>query len=210
MQNCGEQRGPVIVIADDHPIMRTALRAALADLAPAPTFLEAGDINGVLGQLKGRHDVDLLLLDLHMPGVGNVEGVRALRARAPDTPMVVVSGEEGPGVAGRLLAIGVSGFIPKSEAPSTIVGAVRLILAGGVYAPWRLINRRDAAGDAPALTGRQLEVVRLLAKGQSNKEIARALGITEGTVKVHLLSVFRVLGVRNRTEAVLSAQNFLD
>jgi DNA-binding NarL/FixJ family response regulator len=210
MQNGGELRGPVIVIADDHPIMRTALRAALADLVPAPTFLEAGDVNDVLGQLEGRHDVDLLLLDLHMPGVGNVEGVRELRARAPDTPMAVVSGEEAPGVAARLLAIGVSGFIPKSEAPSTIVGAVRLILAGGVYAPWRLINGRDAACGVPALTGRQLEVVRLLAKGQSNKEIARALGITEGTVKVHLLSVFRVLGVRNRTEAVLSAQNFLD
>lgn len=200
---------PVIVIADDHPIMRAALRSALALLEPEPAFLEAGDADGVLALVNGRDDVDLVLLDLQMPGVGNVEGVRRLRERAPGTPMAVVSGSEEPGVAAALIGMGVAGFIPKSDAPQTIVSAVRLILSGGVYAPQRLMAERKVEPDVPPLTDRQFDVVRLLALGQSNKEIARALGITEGTVKVHLLAVFRVLGVRNRTQAVLSAQRFL-
>jgi DNA-binding NarL/FixJ family response regulator len=189
--------------------MRAALRSALALLEPEPAFLEAGDADGVLALVNGRDDVDLVLLDLQMPGVGNVEGVRRLRERAPGTPMAVVSGSEEPGVAAALIGMGVAGFIPKSDAPQTIVSAVRLILSGGVYAPQRLMAERKVEPEVPPLTDRQLEVVRLLALGQSNKEIARALGITEGTVKVHLLSVFRVLGVRNRTQAVLSAQRFL-
>ena len=189
--------------------MRAALRSALSALEPEPRFLEAGDAEGVLAQIEGRDDVDLVLLDLQMPGVGDVGGVARLRARVPGTPMAVVSGTEEPGVAAALIGMGVAGFIPKSDAPQTIVSAVRLILSGGVYAPQRLMGERDAPPAMPALTDRQIEVVRLLALGQSNKEIARALGIAEGTVKVHLLSVFRALGVRNRTQAVLRAQGFL-
>ena len=199
----------MVVIADDHPIMRTALRSALAGLEPEPVFLEAGDAEGALALIEDRGDVDLVLLDLQMPGVGGIDGVRRMRERAPGTPFAVVSGSEEPGIAAALIALGVAGFIPKSDAPQTIVSAVRLILSGGVYAPQRLMDRRRIEPGMPALTDRQLDVVRLLARGQSNKEIARALGITEGTVKVHLLSVFRVLGVRNRTQAVLSAQRFL-
>jgi DNA-binding NarL/FixJ family response regulator len=200
---------PVVVIADDHPLMRAALRSALAALDPEPVFLEAGDADGVMALVVSRDDIDLVLLDLRMPGVGSVAGVRQLRERTPGTPIAVISGAEEPGVAAALIGMGVAGFIPKSDAPQTIVDAVRLILSGGVYAPPQLLAERGAGQDVPSLTERQLEVVRLLARGQSNKEIARALGITEGTVKVHLLSVFRVLGVRNRTQAVLSAQRFL-
>jgi DNA-binding NarL/FixJ family response regulator len=129
----------------------------------------------------------------------------------PSVPLVVVSADESPGTVGALVAIGVSGFIPKSEPAHVIREAVRLILAGGTYVPLRYLGA-TLPGAPPAhagLTERQIEVLRLLARGQPNKEIARALGITEGTVKVHLLSVFRVLGVRNRTEAVLAAQRFL-
>jgi len=200
---------PVVLIADDHPIMRSALRTALATLDPEPVFLEVGDAAGVLEMLERGDSVDLVLLDLHMPGVGNVDGVRRLRERAPGTPMAVVSGSEESGIAAALIGMGIAGFIPKSDAPQNIVSAVRLILSGGVYAPQRLMAQPRVGPDASSLTERQLEVVRLLARGQSNKEIARALGITEGTVKVHLLSVFRALGVRNRTQAVLSAQRFL-
>jgi DNA-binding NarL/FixJ family response regulator len=206
-------RGPSILIADDHPIMRSALRAALAELSPAPRFLEAGDAAAVVALVGEHPDLDLVLLDLHMPGVGTVGGVRALRERIPEIPVAVVSGEDEPGVAAELLRIGVAGYIPKTDAPVIIVSAVRLMLAGGVYAPTRLLRAAPPTAPGPAngsgLTDRQLEVIRLLAKGQSNKEIARELGITEGTVKVHLLSVFRVLGVRNRTAAVVTAQRYL-
>jgi DNA-binding NarL/FixJ family response regulator len=205
-----EAPAPVIVVADDHPIVRSALCTALATLVPVPVFLEAGDAEGVVTQARGPREIDLVLLDLQMPGVLTVDGVRRLIGRIPGTPLAVVSGSEEPGVAAALIAMGVAGFIPKSDAPQTIVSAVRLILSGGVYAPRRLMGERSAAADAPVLTDRQRDVVRLLALGQSNKEIARALGITEGTVKVHLLSVFRALGVRNRTQAVLSAKRFLD
>lgn len=214
MHDVAQDAGPLIVIADDHPLMRAALRSVLGALAPAPSFLEAGDAASALAVVASRHDIDLMLIDLHLPGIGGVDGVKALREHAPDLPIVVVSGDEKPGIAAPLLALGVAGYIPKTDAPAVIVGAVQLVLAGGIYVPPRLLNGSNAAagsGEAglQGLTQRQRTVLRLLARGQSNKEIARELGISEGTVKVHLLSVFRVLNVRNRTEAVLSVQRFL-
>ena len=197
---------PVLVIADDHPIMRAALRSALALLEPEPAFLEAGDADGVLALVDGRDDVDLVLLDLQMPGVGNLEGVRRLRERAPGTPMAVVSGSEEPGVAAALIGMGVAGFIPKSDAQQTIVSAVRLILSGGVYAPQRLMAERKVEPEVPPLTDRQLEVVRLLALGQSNKEIARDHDLQEVTVKLHVKTLSRKLAAKNRTHAAMIAK----
>ena len=196
---------PVLVIADDHPIMRAALRSALAVLEPEPAFLEAGDADGVLALVNGRDDVDLVLLDLQMPGVGNVEGVRRLREGAPGTPIAVVSGSEEPGVAAALIGMGVAGFIPKSDAPQTIVSAVRLILSGGVYAPQRLMAQRKVVPDVPALTDRQLDVVRLLALGQSNKEIAKNLFIAEKTVKVHRGRVMEKMKAQSVPDLVRAA-----
>jgi DNA-binding NarL/FixJ family response regulator len=126
----------------------------------------------------------------------------------------VVSADDDPAAVRAMLALGVSGFIPKTEPPAVIASAVRLILAGGVYVPPRLMTGGAPPANvngAPAsgLTGRQTDVVRLLARGLSNKAIARELGVSEGTVKVHLLAVFRALDVRNRTAAVLAAQRFL-
>jgi DNA-binding NarL/FixJ family response regulator len=140
--------------------------------------------------------------------------VRAVREFAPHVPLAVISAEEDPATIRALLALGVSGYIPKTDSPAVIASAVRLILAGGVYVPPRLVANGGSvvtANGAPAsgLTTRQTDVVRLLARGLSNKAIARELGVSEGTVKVHLLAVFRVLDVRNRTSAVLEAQRFL-
>jgi DNA-binding NarL/FixJ family response regulator len=204
---------PLIAIADDHPIMRAALRAALGALGPATRFVEASDVPGTLALAAQRPDIDLLLMDLNMPGARGLDAVRAVRECAPLLPLAVVSAEQQPGTADALLALGVAGFIPKSDPADVIVGAVRLILAGGVYVPPHLLGDRGAneaaSGIPPGLTARQLEVLRLLAMGKPNKAIARELGVTEGTVKVHLLAVFRALAVRNRTSAVLAAQRFL-
>jgi DNA-binding NarL/FixJ family response regulator len=213
-----EPKGPLIAIADDHPLMRAALVQALRDVEPGVHFVEAVDYPGTLALLAAAADIDLLLMDVHMPGADGVEAVRGARAAAPHVPLAVVSADDDPELVRTLLPLGVAGFIPKTESSAVIASAVRLILAGGVYVPPRLLADRavaipsptpNGAPALPALTERQMEVVRLLARGLSNKAIARELGVTEGTVKVHLLAVFRALDVRNRTAAVLQAQRFL-
>jgi DNA-binding NarL/FixJ family response regulator len=207
------QNPVLIAIADDHPIVRAALRTALQALGAGARFVEASDVPGTLALVAGQPDIDLLLMDLNMPGASGVDGVRAVRECAPLVPLAVVSAEQQPGLAAELLALGIAGFIPKSDPSEVIVSAVRLILAGGVYVPPQLLGGRPEASSAtglpPGLTARQLDVLRLLALGKPNKVIARELGVTEGTVKVHLLAVFRALDVRNRTAAVLAAQRFL-
>lgn len=207
--------GPLIAIADDHPIMRAALRSALQSLGRGTRFVEASDFATTLALIAERPDIDLLLVDLNMPGARGLDVARAVRSAAPLVPVAVVSAEAQPGFASALLALGVSGFIPKSDPAEVIVGAVRLVLAGGVYFPPRLMQESGTPAKAasradPGLTARQLDVLRLLAQGKSNKVIARELGVTEGTVKVHLLAVFRTLAVQNRTAAVLAAQRFLE
>ena len=207
------QAGVLIAIADDHPIVRAALRTALQALGPDTRFVEACDVQSTLVLLAERPDVDLLLMDLNMPGASGLDAVRTVRERAPLVPLAVISAEQHPGTAAALLGIGVAGFIPKSDPSEVIVGAVRLVLAGGVYVPPHLLRGQQggapASGIPPGLTARQVDVLRLLAQGKPNKLIARELGVTEGTVKVHLLAVFRALDVRNRTSAVLAAQRFL-
>lgn len=194
--------------------MRAAIASALAGIAPDVQFLEAATHAATLALIEDPPGPDLLLMDLNMPGTSGMDGVRAVRARAPHVPLAVISADDDPIAIRAMLALGISGFIPKTDSPAVVASAVRLILAGGVYVPPRLISdvgSEPAANGAPAsgLTARQLDVVRLLARGMSNKAIARELGVSEGTVKVHLLAVFRILDVRNRTSAVLEAQRFL-
>jgi DNA-binding NarL/FixJ family response regulator len=210
----GRGDGLRIAIADDHPLMRDALASAIGSVAPDAQFIEAASLETTLALVAQTPGPDLLLMDLHMPGSDGVSGVRAVRARAPQVPLVVVSADDDPAAVQALLALGVSGFIPKTESPAVIASAVRLVLAGGVYVPPRLLaaggpQARVNGTAASGLTGRQMDVVRLLARGLSNKAIARELGVSEGTVKVHLLAVFRALDVRNRTAAVIAAQGFL-
>jgi DNA-binding NarL/FixJ family response regulator len=207
--------GALIALADDHPIVRSALKSALAVLGPGTRFVEAGDAASALALAESRQDIDLMLLDLAMPGSQGTATVRAIRDRVPQLPLCIVSASEDAATVSELLRLGVAGFIPKSDSANVIAGAVRLILDGGTYVPARLAEGATrtvpaASGDHdhPALTQRQAEVLRLLGEGKSNKVIARELGITEGTVKVHLLAVFRVLNVRNRTAAVIAAQRY--
>jgi DNA-binding NarL/FixJ family response regulator len=208
--------GLTIALADDHPIVRAALKAALeGSLGSGTRFIEANDAASALALVTREPGIDLLLIDLHMPGAEGTATVRAIRERAPQVPVAVVSADEDPAGVAELLRLGACGFIPKSDSANVIVNAVRLILAGGTYVPPRLMSGRTStvpadvrAGERLGLTARQDDVLRLLAQGMSNKVIARALGITEGTVKVHLLAVFRALGVRNRTAAVVAAQRY--
>lgn len=209
-----------VLLADDHEMVRVAIRHALAPLAPTIEWREAIDVPSVEAELERCADLDLALLDLHMPGAGTTEWIAALRVRHPMVPLVVLSGDENPALVHALIAQGVAGFIPKSDRAAVILQAIRLVLSGGTYAPLRLVSPGQAdspTADSPSpvpnaplgLTARQFDVLRLLARGLPNKLIARELDLSEGTVKVHLLAIFRALGVHNRTEAVVAAQKKL-
>ena len=212
-----------ILIADDHALIRSGLRSELTGLAPAMEFIEAWDAESLRGALDQHRDVDLALVDLNMPGMSGVPSIVALRARFPLVPLVVVSGSDDAAQVRGVLRAGAAGFIPKSAMVQLVLPALRLVLAGGQYVPPQLVAALDAAAAvrpnaasggassaAPdrlaALSPRQREVFHLLARGLSNKQIARELTISEGTVKSHIATIFDVLKVRNRVAAVAEAR----
>jgi DNA-binding NarL/FixJ family response regulator len=193
-----------VLIADDHPLVRDALARTVQQLGADVQVRETGDLDGLL-RLAAQGDADLALVDLNMPGMDGVAGLRRLRAAAPTLPVVVASGQEDAATIRAVLAAGAVGFIPKSERSEVLLGALRLVQSGGTYVPSRLLNAPPAAA-APELTPRQLDVLHLLLRGEPNKLIARELGLTEGTVKIHIAAILRVLHARNRTEAVVRAR----
>ena len=203
-----------VLLADDHEMVRLALKVALAPLGTDVDFVEAGTAESALAAAAVHADLDLVLIDINMPGMGGLEGVRRLRAAHPTLPVLVCSAAEDSALVRSLLGLGVCGFIPKSDSTTVILQAVQLVLAGGTYVPPRLLDPATpppAAGAMPlaSLTPRQRDVLRLLAEGKPSKVIARELDISEATVKVHLLAVFRALGARNRTEAVVIAHRLM-
>ncbi len=204
-----------ILLADDHDLFRAGLSLVLAELDTQLSLLQAASLDAALLCAESQPDLDLALLDLNMPGMDGMQGLVQFRARFPDIPAVIVSASDDLADIREVLAAGASGFIHKSTAPQVMLSALRLVLAGGVYIPsYALGEARAGDGNgakkkapwAGGLTTRQLEVLRLLAAGKPNKLIARELDLSEGTVKIHLSAIFRVLEVNNRTEAVLAAQ----
>lgn len=201
-----------ILIVDDHALFREGLRFLLRDLDP---HLEVGEASSCAEALPlARERFDLVLLDLHMPGISGLEALQTVRKAFESTRIVVLSGEDDPRLVRRAIEGQAAGFIPKSSSPQVLLSALRLVLSDGVYLPAvALKDLGDGAepahrGTSPVggkLSGRQLDVLRKAVEGKSNKVIARELGISEGTVKAHLAAAFRALGVKNRTEAVYAA-----
>jgi DNA-binding NarL/FixJ family response regulator len=213
-----------LLIADDHELVRLALQHSLHELADDMKMFVAEDAATTQACLAERgassEPISVALVDWHMPGVDGVAWFRELIASNPTTRIVVMSGAEDATMVRELLATGAAGFIPKTDSAAVILQAMRLVLAGGTYAPVRLLSggihthagsavKRTNGAGLDSLTGRQMEVLRLLAKGLPNKLIARELDLSEGTVKVHLLAIFRALKVNNRTEAVIAAAALL-
>jgi len=202
-----------ILLADDHPLFREGLKPLLHKLDAEIEIIEAKDYPSAFDAARRAGELDLALMDLYMPGMNEREGVIRFRAAFPDVPLIILSASEQPEDIQHLLDIGALGYITKSSPSEVILHALRLVLAGGVYLPPSLLGGQasperedETARQKAALTLRQQEVLRELAQGKSNRQIAEALGVTEGTVKIHLATIFRLLQVNNRTEAVLVAQ----
>lgn len=198
------------LIADDHALVREALAATVATRWPDVEVVLAGDFPTAWA--AAARTPDLCLADLDMPGASPLDGVEGLRTAAPDMKILVVTGSFDDAMMLDLLARGVAGFAPKTLSADVIAAAIGLVLAGGRYLPPRLAELRlpDIAPLAPPprarlLTGRQIEVVRLMARGQTNKDIARALGIAPATIKTHVAQVIALTGAANRTEAAMRA-----
>ncbi|HEX2494280.1 MAG TPA: response regulator transcription factor [Steroidobacter sp.] len=192
-----------ILIVDDHPLFRAGCQAVIEKSQLDAGVLSVASVSEALEALQADHEIALVLLDVHLRDDDGFNALKAIGQRFPTTACVMISGDEQPGVAARAAAVGASGFIPKSFTADELIAAIQKVLVGEVFMP-------AATSFTPAalsgLTLRQLEVVSMLGRGCSNKEIARALDVAERTVKAHVSAVFEALNVRNRTEAVLAAQ----
>jgi DNA-binding NarL/FixJ family response regulator len=204
-----------ILLVDDHALFRRGLKFLLGDLDGNIEFFEASSIGDTAKFLNDG--IDLILLDLNLPGAESLSGLEVVKATFPNSVVVILSGQEEPMVVKNVIQAGASGFIPKSSTPEIMVSALRLVLVGGVYLPplslelleVKTLPRSSGVNvhgqtGIVGLTVRQQEALACAVKGLSNKEIARVLDVSEGTVKQYLGVAYQVLGVSNRTEAVYS------
>jgi DNA-binding NarL/FixJ family response regulator len=201
-----------LVIADDHPLFRGALREAVGGLFEHVEIAEAGSFDDVSTLLDKDGEVDLILLDLGMPGVRGFSGLMYLRAQYPSVPVVVGSGNDDPAVIRRCMDFGASGFIPKTLGIDDMRAAIMRVLKGGVWTPpdVDLAVGSDAEADAmmarlATLTPQQVRVLMMLSEGLLNKQIAYELSVSEATVKAHVSAILQKLGVDSRTQAVIAA-----
>jgi DNA-binding NarL/FixJ family response regulator len=212
-----------ILIVDDHPLIREALRHVLTVLDAKINLIDAQNFAGALVAADANPDLDLVLLDLGLPDIDGFDALLELRKSHPGIPVVVLSASEQPATVLRAIDAGAMGFIPKTTANHLLLGALRLVLAGGVYLPVEVLRQHESTPD-PALrvaaqatevakmptpqdigrTKRQAEVLALLVQGKSNKLICRNLGLAEGTVKIHVTAILKALNVANRTQAVIA------
>lgn len=201
-----------IIIADDHPLVRGALRQAVASAVPGSAIVECGDLDELTNELEQNHDADLVLLDLAMPGVRGFSGLMYLRAQHPGVPVVVVSGNEDRMVMRRCIDFGASGFIPKTTEMDAMRVAIRNVLDGGTWTPPDVDLSTPADRDTAdivrrlsSLTPQQVRVLMMLSEGLLNKQIAYELSVSEATVKAHVSAILQKLGVESRTQAVIAA-----
>lgn len=211
-----------ILIADDHPLFREAITNVIESGFPDTETLETEDLETALALAQEHDDLDLVLLDLNMPGMNGLNGLISLRNEAPTVPVVIVSAEDDKQIVLQAITCGAVGFISKSSPRNQMTEALQQILDGNVYLPSDIIRQSGQEGrrsrrsqDNPqiapellsSLTRRQLLVLERMAKGESNKQIAYNLHIAETTVKAHVSAILRKLGVHNRVQAILSASD---
>jgi len=219
-----------VLIADDHALIRQGMAYALLDKGVASAIVEAEDKESVLRQLESETGIDIVLLDLFMPGTHEFDLLCELCDRYPELSVIVVSAAEEPHFMRKSIDFGAAGFIPKSSSMDIMLSAIHLVRSGGIYIPPDMmqsqkptatehdfyqdedagqssISDNDIVEAAQALTNRQRQVLVLLARGMSNKEIARELSVSEHTVKIHVTAILRLFRASNRTEVVVKARN---
>ena len=203
-----------LLVVDDHALVREGVKHVLLTMGPDVVVLEAGSAEEALRVVEDNADVDLVLLDVGLPGMNGFELLQVLRERGSALKVAMLSASDDKSGVMSALQGGAAGFIPKSFSRELMVQAVRFVLAGGIYVPPQAVGL-GAPASAPAapdsvrhlkLTERQTQVLGLLAQGRTNKAIASAMKISEATVKAHVTEVLRVLKVTNRSEAAIAAR----
>ena len=204
-----------ILIADDHPLFREAICNVIRSCFPGCSILETADLESTVQTALEHDNLDLILLDLNMPGMSGLNGLMSLRNEAPTIPVVIVSAEQDKHIVLQAITYGAVGFITKSTPREQMTAAIEQVLNGHVYLPADIIrstqtNTRRTPREATispellqALTRKQLQVLERMAKGESNKQIAYNLNIAETTVKAHVSAILRKLNVHNRVQAIL-------
>lgn len=204
-----------IVIADDHPLFRTALQQALKQLVPQAEIVQAESLPQLQTQVEAHQDADLILLDLNMPGAHGFSGLVFLRSHYTEIPVVVVSACEDPAIMCQAVAHEAAGYIVKSSSLEDISGAIGSVLNGDIYLPPQARQHShspdpvslDLAERLASLTPQQFRVLTMMSEGMLNKQIAYDLEVSEATIKAHVTAIFRKLGVRTRTQAVIAVQS---
>ncbi len=204
-----------ILIADDHELFRDGLRHVLDQLGGPLTIVEASDFQQAIDAVERETDIDIVLLDLTMPGMVWSDGLQRLKELLPDQiPIIILSASDDRRHVLQAVNLGAQGFIPKTSSSRVMLSALKLVLSGGVYLPPALLEQANQSDNGVPmanehavsfLTPRQREVLALLGQGKSNKEIARVLQLAEGTVKLHVTAILKALNVNNRTRAVVAA-----
>ena len=199
-----------IVIVDDHPLFRAALRQTVSGVDHATRVEEAGDLDALNAALEADRDCDLVLLDLNMPGAHGFSGLLLLRAQYPEIPVMIVSAVEDVKVIRRTFELGAAGYLTKSAGPADIRAAIDTVLKGEVYVPSGVNLGSDDEQTQfirrlSTLTPQQIRVLMMLSGGLMNKQIAYELSISEATVKAHVSAILDKLGVDSRTQAVIVA-----
>ncbi len=209
-----DDRGVIrFLIVEDHPLFCDALESAVCLAHPQADILRATSIDEALGLLSSTHEIDLILLDLSMPGTSGLSGVIRIRTSFPKSPIIIVSGYEDSHIINGVLALGVSGYIPKSTSKNEIADAISEVLRGSISLPKNFrdtVKSRQSNADVRdllqrirSLTPQQLRVLEMLRAGLQNKQIAYRLTICETTVKVHVSEILRKLKVLNRSHAII-------
>lgn len=199
-----------ILIADDHALFRQGMAYILYEMDPTTIVLEASTSDQAIQIAKNDTSLSLILMDLKMPDMDGIDAMQVIQIEAPTVPVVILTASERPIDMKQALDAGAMGYVAKSVTASIMTCAIQLVLSGGIYIPPELVqgNRFSTTKDQTkaGLTTRQTEVLQLLLEGQSNKQTARFLDISEATVKAHVAAIFKVLNVNNRTQAVLAAK----
>jgi DNA-binding NarL/FixJ family response regulator len=200
-----------IVIVDDHPLFRDALNQALQSSLGATSIRQAGTLDELNGLLAEDSDLDLILLDLNMPGIQGFSGLLYLRAQHPGIPVMIISATEDASAIRKAMNFGASGFVPKSQSIESIRAAVQAVLQGDVWTPPEIDLTKtgpsadeDLVARLSSLTPQQVRVLVMLGKGLLNKQIAYELGVSEATIKAHVSAILQKLGVDSRTQAVIA------